>query len=426
VEVSVVADDLSGAMEAASMFLLRTTRIDVTLGSRRRPDDLSEIPPRVHVLDTDSRHMKPEQAAAAVGAAWDQLGAGGTVIKKVDSLLRGHPAAEIEQVLTRTSELVIAVALPARGRTVVEGRLLVDGIPLSATDLWRTEGRPPAEDVAAAFGTVPTVAVNLSAVRAGTARLAQTMRSAVAGGYIPICDGRTDADLDEVVGAARLAFHRPVLIGSAALAAAMARDMAPDPAVAGRPVGCVAERPAQVPQIRPGILVVVGTNAPTIASQLDRLRVQHPELISIATDDLFDSGRLAALSDQIRTAVAARPLTVAYLDPSAEIRPSQASRMVQGLAVAVTAGADLACGLLLTGGETARRVLDQLGVDHLQPLSAVHHGAVVSLARGQRAHPGPGEVRLVATRPGSFGDVDSLAAMVSSLYPRYFYNKESS
>ncbi len=405
------------------MFLLRTTRIDVTLGKGRAPHGPLRIAPRVHVVDTDSRHMTSEQAAAAVGAAWDRLGARGTVMKKVDSLLRGHPAAEVEQVLTRTSEMVIAVALPARGRTVVEGRLLVDGIPLSATDLWRMEPGPPADYVAAAFGTLPTVVVNLCAVHAGAARLAETLRSAVADGYIPICDGRTDADLDEVVRAARLAFQRPVLVGSAALAAAMARNMVPDPTPDGRSDRPVAVRRGRVTQPRSGVLVVVGTHAPTVGLQLDQLSAHHPELISIAASDLFDAERLGVLSGRIRTAVATQAVTVAYLDPLAEIRPTQAGRMVQGLATAVTAGADLASGLLLTGGETARRVLDQLGIDHLQPLSAVHHGAVVSLAQAHRDHPDRGQPRLVATRPGSFGEVDSLAAIVSSLiiqpHPHY-------
>ncbi|MFE1840452.1 nucleotide-binding domain containing protein [Streptomyces sviceus] len=53
----------------------------------------------------------------------------------------------------------------------------------------------------------------------------------------------------------------------------------------------------------------------------------------------------------------------------------------------------------MTGGETARRVLDALGVAYLAPLGQIHHGAVHALTA---------DGRHVVTRPGSFGDTDSL------------------
>ena len=55
--------------------------------------------------------------------------------------------------------------------------------------------------------------------------------------------------------------------------------------------------------------------------------------------------------------------------------------------------------LVLTGGEAAGRVLDELGIVELLPIAEVHHGAVQS-----RAPDG----RCVVTRPGSFGGPDSL------------------
>jgi 4-hydroxythreonine-4-phosphate dehydrogenase len=62
--------------------------------------------------------------------------------------------------------------------------------------------------------------------------------------------------------------------------------------------------------------------------------------------------------------------------------------------------------LVLTGGETARRVLDALGVTQLQPVAVIHYGAVQS-----RAPDG----RTIVTRPGSFGGPDSLVQIVRAL-----------
>ena len=64
-------------------------------------------------------------------------------------------------------------------------------------------------------------------------------------------------------------------------------------------------------------------------------------------------------------------------------------------------GADL----VLTGGETARRTLDALGVTTLEPIAQIHHGAV------QCRTP---DGRHVVIRPGSFGGPDSLVQIVAA------------
>ena len=62
--------------------------------------------------------------------------------------------------------------------------------------------------------------------------------------------------------------------------------------------------------------------------------------------------------------------------------------------------------LVLTGGETARRVLDALGEHALYPVVEIHRGAILSVTRHGRA---------VATRPGSFGGDSSLLDMITAV-----------
>lgn len=86
-------------------------------------------------------------------------------------------------------------------------------------------------------------------------------------------------------------------------------------------------------------------------------------------------------------------------------------RLVLGLARVVgdaVAAHHGAVDLVLTGGETARRVLDALAVAELDPVGQVHHGAV---------HLSAPDGRSVVTRPGSFGDPDSLRQIVQALRP---------
>ena len=71
-----------------------------------------------------------------------------------------------------------------------------------------------------------------------------------------------------------------------------------------------------------------------------------------------------------------------------------------------TAEAGYRPDLVLTGGETARAVVDAIGLSSLRPVDVVHHGAVVSIAS---------DGRRVVTRPGSFGDDASLWAITAYL-----------
>ncbi|MFI1966462.1 four-carbon acid sugar kinase family protein [Streptomyces pathocidini] len=62
--------------------------------------------------------------------------------------------------------------------------------------------------------------------------------------------------------------------------------------------------------------------------------------------------------------------------------------------------------LVLTGGETARCVLDAVGISEVETVGQVHYGAVVSVAP---------DGRFVVTRPGSYGDGESLRQIVRAL-----------
>ncbi|MBL1112096.1 hypothetical protein JK364_06695 [Streptomyces sp. 110] len=98
-------------------------------------------------------------------------------------------------------------------------------------------------------------------------------------------------------------------------------------------------------------------------------------------------------------------------EQSAGAGPGSGRRLVLGLARAIGAAVaahDGAIDLVLTGGETARRVLDALAVTELDPVGQVHHGAV---------HLRTPDGRSVVTRPGSFGDPDSLRHITQALRP---------
>ncbi|MCU1420408.1 MAG: 4-hydroxythreonine-4-phosphate dehydrogenase, partial [Microbacteriaceae bacterium] len=84
---------------------------------------------------------------------------------------------------------------------------------------------------------------------------------------------------------------------------------------------------------------------------------------------------------------------------------------VAALARGIAARIDLArVDLVLTGGETARRVLDEAGIAAITPQRELAPGVVLSGA------PSGGSV---VTRPGSFGGPDSLVDIITALRPGF-------
>lgn len=399
-EVVLVADDLSGAVETAATFLSRKSRILVVLDTEAvRPDR-----PDVDVLafDTNGRQLDASAAATRTAAALSAAGSS-VALKKIDSLLRGHLATELIAAHIVRPNLVVAPALPAAGRTLRDGVVQVDGRPLHETDAWHAESQAPPRSVASVLAGMATTVLPLATVRSD--RLAATVSATLAAGIVPICDADSDADLDRIV-AATARIEQLVLVGSAGLAAALARSLPVQSGAGSRPGPAGAAR----------VLVVVGSAARPIAAQLDALTALDHELVLAQPDDLAgDRARSAQLAARICGSTGS--VVVVAVDPRAAVDPGRSRRIALEFSSAVAGAARDFGGLLLTGGETARAVLDHLEITRLEPLFQVHHGAVVCAAP---------DGQLIATRPGSFGDRYSLLSIVRALQTGVPPTKESS
>ncbi|MFB6848894.1 four-carbon acid sugar kinase family protein [Streptomyces sp. NPDC056373] len=379
--VLALADDLSGAAETA-VALRSPGRI--VLGPVPAP--APPPPGESLVLDLDSRQLPAADAARAVRDA-TLAAVGGTVLfKKVDSLLRGNFAAEAAAYARDARGVVIATALPPARRSVRGGVVHLDGVPLHETTAWRAETRPAPRSVAAALGDLPTAPVPLPAVRGAFGALREVLRACFAQGRHPVCDAETDADLDAIAAASLELGPDVRLLGTGGLAGAVGRLLG----TGGGP------SPAPVHAARP-LLVVVGTAEPTARVQVAHLLADGAQHVPLPTRELLHSPR------RLRPPVAA--VTVVRITGAAG--PALARPLVAALAESV-ADAARDCDLVLTGGETARRVLDVLRITDLRPAGQIHHGAVHAVTPDGRS---------VVTRPGSYGEADSLRRIVRALRP---------
>ncbi|TDV56596.1 4-hydroxythreonine-4-phosphate dehydrogenase [Actinophytocola oryzae] len=392
VALHAVADDLSGAAEVASLLTTRSGSATLVLAGQPRG--------AVCVTDLDARHLPAEEVSARVLAAVSAT-PGARVLVKIDSLLRGPLAALVGAV----GPVVVAPALPALDRVVAGGVVTVDGRPLAEVPAWAAEARQAPTTVAAALSPLRTTVIPLATIR--SPELPAALRAAVAAGLVPVCDATTDTDLDAIVVAAP---DGVALAGSGGVAAALGRAMAlPHAAEGDRPTTPhdepLTDWDATAPDKAltrtlaasyPGHpLIVVGTAEAVAREQVRRLIAEGATEV---TPGDADEQVIEALRGG---AAVLRPTPGAAVDPT---RSRAISASLATLAARVVAGTDTP--LVLTGGETARRVLDALGVRALHPIDSVHHGAVRS-----RTDDG----RLVVTRPGSFGGPDSLTSIVAAL-----------
>lgn len=120
VQVRVLADDLTGALECASAFSAQAP-VPVRFG---RPVASADA---VQVVATDTRQVEPKSLTAVMEACLPWFTAGHIAFKKVDSLLRGNTFRELSWFARQSafSAVVCAPAFPAQGRLTVDGQQVV-------------------------------------------------------------------------------------------------------------------------------------------------------------------------------------------------------------------------------------------------------------------------------------------------------------
>ncbi|GAB5080791.1 4-hydroxythreonine-4-phosphate dehydrogenase PdxA [Arthrobacter sp. AD-310] len=408
--VFVQADDFSGAAEVGYCFGAHGFPAQILLGTPTAlgADDadtsIALSATNVVVTDTHSRGLSPADAAARVVDAFSGPGAAGAQVmfKKMDSLWRGNIRAEVGALTGLGFHAVVAGALPQMQRAVVAGRPLVAGTPLAETDLWHAEASAPPTDVPSLLRPVDPASVQtvpLDEVRSGTltSKLAGLLNSSQP--ELVVTDGETVQDLERVADALlELNFQaggrRIVLVGTGGAADVLAQRLAASARNAQTVPKADATAAEREGSARP-VLAVVGSASRTAQAQLAQLEANGFKVVRL--HPLY-AGAKDAYAPQLAQVIAdLRAGNRVVIGLAAQkVDPSGAARIVQALSgFAAEAAKATRTDLILTGGETAREVLDAMGRSSLVPLAAVQHGAVLS-----RADDGT----LVGTKPGSFGD----------------------
>ncbi|WP_314216072.1 4-hydroxythreonine-4-phosphate dehydrogenase PdxA [Pseudarthrobacter equi] len=422
--VFVQADDFSGAAEVGCCFVEHGLSAQVSLGTGTVSGTYDGVASAgapvtdVVVIDTHSRGLSGSDAEALVKDAFSAPAASRAQVmfKKMDSLWRGNISAETAALAGLGHHVVVAGALPQLQRTVRAGRPLVAGSPLAETDLWQAEALAPPVDIPSLLRPEEPASVqslDLEAVRSSRvpSRLAWLLDGRPA---LVVADGETVQDLEHVVDALlELGFQsggrRIVLVGTGGAADVLAQRLSAQAARNAQSAAAADATAAEPQDVDRPVLAVVGSASQTAQAQLAKLEGQGFTVVRLHPQYAGATGAYRPQLEETKQALRDGS-NVAVTLAAGKVDPARAASIVQALsAFAAQAAKATAADLILTGGETAREVLDAAGRHTLVPLAAVQHGAVLS-----RADDGT----LVGTKPGSFGDDLALLQLYDEIRER--------
>ena len=346
-----IADDLTGALDTAAQFTGRIGPLPVLL------DRMTAAPEASYALNLSCRDGDER---AAVACTRDSLGcySGADVaFKKIDSLLRGHWAAELAEIVKsgRFRRIMLAPAVPA------QGRLTRDGLQMLA--------QPSGDRL-----LIKDVAAELK--RHGVS-------SRGADGDVLLLDAGSDADLDAI--AERYANEPATLwCGAAGLARALAQKSPPT------------ARPLNQPH-----LVIVGSRHPVTLCQVEVFRAAHPGWLAPMEAEPSFIGRVLTTLETFGCCVVLPAL------PRGLTEMEAAERIARGLEL-LSGRLPRLGGLTVVGGETFAALCRVLKATQLSVEGEFPHGVPVS-----RMESGLWRGTLCASKSGAFDEPDWLLRHLS-------------
>nr|WP_315434341.1 four-carbon acid sugar kinase family protein [uncultured Stomatobaculum sp.] len=409
----ILADDFTGALDTGVRFAARgiPTQVVTAEGFEDVPKDTEVL-----VIDTETRHLSPEEAGNRIHALTKSAIQAGVscIYKKTDSALRGNVGAELAAVLRAgtTKSLPFLPAFPQIGRTTEGGRHFINGIPVNESPFGKDPFEPvKTAELAVLIGEQSEVPVSrFPALRPGDVPPKQK--------GILVFDAKTEEELS-VNGRVLFRTGAPrVLAGCAGFAAFLPELL-----------GMTGYESRALPSLSPRLLVLCGSVNPITRRQLSvaadagfwhvHLMPQEKLLPDFfATAD--GSKALQALREQLRE----HPYLIIDSNDAGENMATKNYAENLGLSLeelrcrianalgTVLAGLieEPALGtLLLTGGDTLLQCMNALGVRKVEPIGELESGIVLCRFSYR------GKEHAVITKSGGFGEEDLLPRLARFL-----------
>jgi D-threonate/D-erythronate kinase len=341
-QLLLLADDLTGALDSAARFVGRFGPVPVAW----QHDPAAQV----LALDSATRDLPRDEARQRAAKFAPALARAAIAFKKIDSLLRGHVAAEVEACAAGGgfNAVVIAPAFPAQGRITRHGRQLAHGSDVGV-------------DLIADFA------------HAGIPISQRSPGDDLPPG-VSLWDAESDADLARIAAMAR---GRVLWVGSGGLAGALGATA----------VLRLSARRAEA--VASGVLALVGSDHPVAAAQLAGCSVR---LTLSGTDDATNPAHGAAIDVAV---------------PPGSHRQA-AAQLIAAAFAALLRRIERPGTLIVTGGATLRGVCVALSASGLLVEGELAPGIPVARLIG-----GSWDGLRIVSKSGAFGDAGLLARLLS-------------
>jgi uncharacterized protein YgbK (DUF1537 family) len=399
VRFCVIADDLTGAMDTGVGLAQAGLSAIITFSAATR------VVSDAVVATTDSRAESATEAYRRVKAVADRF-RDHYIYKKIDSTLRGNIAAELQAVLdvTRAEHAVVCPAFPSIRRTVVNGMLLVDGVPVHETGFARDPVSPVTRsdiaEVLRAGSGIAAENITVADVQQGASHLADRIQACASRAVV--IDAYEDKHLRTIAEALVLGRNHWVPCGSGGLGAQI-------PLAFGFST-CTDSIP---PAPKGPALLAVGSRNEVTVRQLQRvIAITKPPVVSLEPrhfrTKIGRGPRINQVAHDVQQMLEERGiviLTSSLGDYAPQMRHTMAP--VLGAIVTRVLERGTLAGLFLCGGDVARAVCGDEGIQALRILGDLQPGVIVGEVAGDRY-----QGLRVVTKAGGFGNEDAIADVV--------------
>ena len=407
----ILADDLTGANDTAVQYKSCGASSIVSVGM---PD--SESISRfagydVISVNTDSRAMPSAKAYDTVYEACRFFNKNGAAApyKKIDSVLRGNPGAELDAVMDsfESDFAFVCPAYPENGRVVKSGILHAGDDKIDAV-------KTVAEDMKRTVRSVPLEIVREGAAAVGKYMLDEASKS---GASVFVLDACSENDLKSIYDAALSFPEKYVLCGSAGLARFDALRFAEKKKEA-----------AENLPLKDGVtLVISGSRNKKTRMQFQKLcDYVHTRCIvadtktikyggeSKVVNDCFEKAarRIAAGDTTLLVVLSSlfEDFTIVLKDSDENYREADVlSRTLGKLAARIYESFPLRA-IVSCGGDTTLRLCNELGAFGIEPVCEIVPGTPLGILVGGKADSLP-----IITKSGGFGDDSVLIECVDFL-----------
>lgn len=414
--IGMIADDLTGANDSG----VQLSRYGLKASVRFNFSNAVTGSDEAIVIDTDSRSIEKEEAYHRVrnAARFLKENQFDVIYKKIDSTLRGNLGAEVDAIYDEFQPdfVIIAPGYPKNGRKIDSGHLYLNDKPLHETEIANDPKCPVSDSYIPSIFQKQTErkigCISNEEIRSGYDCVKNRMdQFSKENTHYLLFDSKTENDLAALAQFVYETEYNVIWLGSAGLANYLPKIYN----IKGE------KAPTKFEKNNNRVLLVVGSVSSITRNQLEHF-LEHDQVSGVK---LNASLLISEQSWQKEVETALMVAKAAYdkgnhvaIYPTGDriaIKEAQAqggklglsntdvsNLIVQRLGILTDRLLEYADfkGIILTGGDTAKQVCTQIGVDGVELLDEIETGIPIGKLIGRHSN-------YVITKAGAFGTEDT-------------------